>query len=68
MENNQGYFRTRINTKQTAKGEWYIDFTTDEEHSQDAEPLERAKKHLVYLKAIESVMIEDGRKIAGMDG
>jgi len=64
-EQNTGYFRTRINTKQTAKGEWYIDFTSDEENSNEIPPDQRAKKHLLYLKAIEKTMIEDGRKMTG---
>lgn len=63
MENN--YFRTRINTKQTAKGEWYIDFTSEEGDTTNIPPEVRANRHLEYLRAIEKVMIADNRKLAG---
>jgi len=64
-EQNKEYFRTRINTKQTSKGEWYLDFTSDEGNSNGINPDIRAKRHMMYLKAIEQAIIEDGRKIVG---
>ena len=64
-EQNKGYFRTRINVYQTENGEWFIDFTSDEENSNGINPDIRAKRHMMYLKAIEQAMIEDGRKIVG---
>jgi len=63
----QNYFRTRVNTKQTAKGEWYVDFTSEEGDSNGIPADARAKRHLVYLNAIMQSMENEGKKLVGRE-
>lgn len=62
MENNESY-RVRVNTKQTAKGEYYLDITTEINNTVLPKSDILAKKHLEYIQNIEAVMKVAGKKL-----
>lgn len=61
MENNE-YFRVRLNTKQTAKGEYYLDVTTDcQTNHAEMTPEQQAEIHMSYVEALGKSLIDSGR-------
>ena len=57
----ENYFRTRINTKQTAKCEYYVDVTTENKSDEARTPEGIAQIHLAYLNAVLQAMRNDGK-------
>lgn len=57
-----GDTRIRINSKQTAKGEWYFDITAETGDIESS-----ANKLIAAVKAAEERFIADGRKVAGQE-
>jgi hypothetical protein len=58
-----GQSRIRVNSKQTAKGEWYFDVTIEYGINVLPEPLAGALKG--YIDAIRQRFLDDGEKVAG---